>query len=284
MPSGTFKRLAVAVSLSPRREALLAEAWHLAEQLGARLTVIHVGSATEHRTSHLEALMERQHLDDAHVHLVVATGPPAEAIASACRDEQIDLLLLGAVPVKSLNNKLFGTIAQHTLRKVNCSVLLMPDPSRKPMNPKEMILGTVGDETLPLWADRCLQLAQQLQLGRVHILRQDTAQVELVDKPTPLIAYRRQLVGQGLQNARACLDPFMDEADSDADHIVPEIHMKLYKGRPSKAWVDFAHRHHTAVFALEVPPSDEMGIFWRLQYPTLRRLIGQLPCRLLLVR
>lgn len=259
----------------------MAEAGRLAEHLGAQLLVIHVGKPSEHTHSHLESLMERQHIDGPGCRLVFPSGPPAEAIAETCRQEQIDLLILGALPSRSLKDQLLGTVAQHTLRKVSCSVLLLADPSRKARPTAEIAIGTrIGGNTSYLM-ERTLRLAQCLETPHVYILRKDNESVG--EEHLPKMTRRRKLMGVGLQEAKAWLEPF-DEEEGTEEAYHPAVHVKLYAGTPGRAWTEFAQRHPLCLFAVEAPPAEALGPFWRLQVPDINRLVQELPTNLLLLR
>ena len=286
MQAGPFRRLAVAVSLSPRREALLAEAGFLAEELRAELLVIHVGKPSEHMQSHLESLMERQHLDGPSCRMVFATGPTAEAIANLCRQEQIDLLIMGAVPSHSIKDTIWGSIAQQTVRKAPCSVLLLSTPSKRPKSPCTIAVGSRADDSHPGPVERALRLAQTLGVGDVHILSRDGVHTAVVDQASgsdPVMAQRRKQVGAGLQEAHSWLQPF-EEGTENSDGPQPQVHVKLYAGSAGKAWAEFIHKHRIGLFVLEVPAAVAMGPMWRLTHPYLNHLVGELPTNLLLVR
>ena len=259
----------------------MAEAGRLAEHLGAQLLVIHVGKPSEHTHSHLESLMERQHIDGPGCRLVFPSGPPAEAIAETCRQEQIDLLIMGALPSRSLKDQLLGTVAQHTLRKVPCSVLLLADPSRKPRTMAEIAIGTRSGGNTSYLMERTLRLAQCLGTPHVYILRKENEATG--EEHLPKYTRRRKLVGVNLQEAKNWLEPFdEDEAGEELHH--PEVHVKLYAGTEARAWSEFAHRHPLCLFAVEAPPAEAMGPFWRLQAPGISRLVQELPTNLLLLR
>ncbi len=277
---GPYRRLAVAVSLSPRREALLAEAGYLAEQMGAELVVIHVGRPSEHTYAHLEALMERQHLDGPGCKLYFPSGPPAKAIARICQQEAVDLLVLGALPTQSTKDAIFGTVAQDTLRLVNCSVLLLANPRQRPKHWQEVAIATNTLQAEGMLIEKTVRMAQALGADHVHLLVKDGQGAD----DLPVITRRRQAASSGLAHARHALDPFEGDLLEEAEHPVPDLHIKLFAGALSRACQQFMEKHPVEVLALEAPPAEAMRYFWRWRYLSLSRLVALLPTNLLLVR
>ena len=61
-------------------------------------------------------------------------GKPVDVILQTCTNENIDLLILGALQQEKLLKYYVGSIARKITRKAPCSVLLLIKPSVKRVN------------------------------------------------------------------------------------------------------------------------------------------------------
>lgn len=127
-----FRTLAVAIAYSPRREALLCEARRLQVLFNANLVIFHVGEAVEHRHTALENLMDYHDFDEDKTQVVWVEGYAPKLIPTLCGEYQVDLLIAGAMPSKSVWAYYRGSIARKLVSRAPCSVLLMRFPNRKP--------------------------------------------------------------------------------------------------------------------------------------------------------
>jgi len=134
-----IRRVAVAITISPRMVAVLAAAWHFAERLEAPLLVIHGGAPdaqkeTEFRDAMFQLEMPRE------TRIVWNEGEPARAIVNAAEEEGVDLLIAGALEGKDVANRSFlGAVARPLAKLARCSVLLLTHPQIGP-NPFRRIV------------------------------------------------------------------------------------------------------------------------------------------------
>ena len=109
--SPRIRRVAAAITISPRMIAVLAAAWHFAERLNAPLFVIHGGASdaqkeAEFRDAMFQLKMPRE------TRIVWSEGEPAGAIVAAAEKEGVDLLIAGALEGKEVASRSFlGAVA-----------------------------------------------------------------------------------------------------------------------------------------------------------------------------
>jgi nucleotide-binding universal stress UspA family protein len=123
-----IRRVAAAITISPRMIAVLATAWHFAERLKATLLVIHGGAPdaqkeAEFRDAMFQLEMPRE------TRIVWSEGEPAGAIVTAAAKEGVDLLIAGALEGKEVASRSFlGAVARPLAKLARCSLLLLTRP------------------------------------------------------------------------------------------------------------------------------------------------------------
>jgi nucleotide-binding universal stress UspA family protein len=137
--SPRIRRVAAAITISPRMIAVLAAAWHFAERLNAPLFVIHGGASdaqkeAEFRDAMFQLEMPRE------TRIVWSEGEPAGAIVAAAEKEGVDLLIAGALEGKEVASRSFlGAVARPLAKLARCSLLLLTRPKVGP-NPFRRIV------------------------------------------------------------------------------------------------------------------------------------------------
>src|SRR5215831_4304581 len=127
-----IRRVAAAITISPRMVAVLAAAWHFAERLKAPLLVIHGGAQdaqkeAEFRDAMFQLQMPRE------TPIVWNEGEPATAIVTAAEREGVDLLIAGALEGKEVASRSFlGAVARPLAKLARCSLLLLTHPQIGP--------------------------------------------------------------------------------------------------------------------------------------------------------
>ena len=131
-----YRDVAVASTFSPRFKQVLAEAKRIRDQFDARLHVIYVGEKTAETTKKFGDVFKQLHLpDDSPIHY--RQGTPADAILQAAGENNVDLIVAGALEKEAVLRPFLGDVARQLVRDTKCSVLLFIKPERapKPTNP-----------------------------------------------------------------------------------------------------------------------------------------------------
>ena len=127
-----FKKLGLAITFSPNGQALLIEAKRLQMLFNSELILIHVGEKTREAHELLTQLIIKSGLDISSTKVIWENGDPAKVIINKCYDENIDLLLAGALEKENFLNYYIGSVARRILRSAPCSVLILTAPSTSP--------------------------------------------------------------------------------------------------------------------------------------------------------
>lgn len=124
----TFKKVATAVAFSPTALAVMHEAIRIARRFNAFVYFIHAGKKTAASERKLEELLTKADCSKSNYSIIWREEEPATAILNACKDNDIDLLIAGALQRENLVQYYRGSIARKLCRKANCSLMLLTHP------------------------------------------------------------------------------------------------------------------------------------------------------------
>jgi nucleotide-binding universal stress UspA family protein len=131
MNPSTYKKIAVASTFSPRFEQVLSEAKRIRDRFGSTLSLIYVGEQTDETTKKFGAIFNRLQLpNDSPVHY--GHGDPAEGILREIADNNVDLIVAGALEKETVLHPFLGNVARRLLREAPCSVVLFTHPEAEP--------------------------------------------------------------------------------------------------------------------------------------------------------
>jgi nucleotide-binding universal stress UspA family protein len=277
--SMVFKRIGLAIAFSPRLEALLFEAARLKQFWQSELVLIHVGEASADAASSLKNLLAKIGLSEPAVIIRWEHGEPAKRILSVCREEGVDLIIAGALKKENLFKYYLGTIARKILRKADCSVLLLLNPSPEP-NPIRNIV--VNAEDSP-YIQQALELG--CEIGRaeksnwIHVVREiklygltmSAADQHSEDEYTKL---RIDLVSTEIDNVQKMLNKIPHEG--------LKVNIKILSGKAGFELAQFAIRKHADLLIVGAPPR-KLSFFDRVFPHDQEYIFADLPCNLLIV-
>lgn len=124
-----FKRVATAVAFSPTALAVMHEAVRVAKRFEAQIFLIHAGKKTPESEQRLNELLTKFPLTADEFEVIWREEDPATAILLACKENQVDLLIAGALQHENLVQYFRGSVARKLSRKANCSLLLLTHPT-----------------------------------------------------------------------------------------------------------------------------------------------------------
>src|SRR6478609_677524 len=145
--------------------AVLAEAARISRSLSAPLCLIHADEFTQEKEDRFRAALRDLQLESGAA-IRFEPGEPAEAILKVQREENIDLLVAGAMETESVHRNFTGDVARELLKRAPCDLLLFTEPNEIP-KPPEGIIVVVPDLSAP--SRRVLRSALDLaQRGGGH--------------------------------------------------------------------------------------------------------------------
>jgi len=157
-----YRNIAVASTFSPRFEAVLAEAKRMAEWFGGSLSIIHAGQQTQEKQDRFLEAIRKLDLPEQTPIFWGDGNAPAEEILQAVTDNEIDLMIAGALrQTEGDDSRNFtGNLSRDLMRLAPCDLIFLTSPQAEPL-PIESIVVEVE-----MGADDCLAVRCALELGK----------------------------------------------------------------------------------------------------------------------
>ena len=115
-------KILIGVAFSPNLKANVFEAVRLANMFDAELVGVHVGEKTDKKITDLNALLKEADVLKKTFNIIWQEGKPVKVILQTCTQQNIDLLILGALQKENLYKYYAGSIAREITRKAPCSL------------------------------------------------------------------------------------------------------------------------------------------------------------------
>src|SRR5690606_26330945 len=234
-----YNKIALAVAFSPRMEALICEAKRMKDVYGASLIFIHIGQDTQEKRKDLQTLLDKHQVDMDDTKVIWKEGKPVKSIIQVCNQENVDLLIAGALKQENVFTYYIGSIARKIIRKAKCSVLVLIEPSLEAKNfDKVVINGTQQSQTREV-IRKGVSLCQYEQSSQVfivneikmYLLRMATASEESEAKASII---KRQLVQDEIN--------YVENILKDIDQGNLKINIKVTGGRWAIELAKFAEK------------------------------------------
>jgi nucleotide-binding universal stress UspA family protein len=134
-----YRRIGVATTFSPRFLAVLAEAARISRLFDSPLHLIHAAEEAPDKVSRFKAALQVLDLPPGSpIHF--ERGEPAEAILRVQSEQQIELLVAGALEQESLHRNFTGDVARKLLVEAPCDLLLFVEPEEQAVPPRQIFV------------------------------------------------------------------------------------------------------------------------------------------------
>jgi nucleotide-binding universal stress UspA family protein len=257
------RSIAVASTFSPRFEQVLAEAKRIRDRFDAQLGVIYVGEKSEDVTRKFAEAFDRLSLprDSA---IYFEQGDPAAGILKALRNNQIDLLIAGALEKELVLHPFLGNVARRLLREGRTSLVLFTSPQRQPEPLRNIVFVADYSEHSARALRQALHLASREGSERLFVIRIITTFDEA----------RSGRVGKAEEEAR--LEHFV----LDLGHTDVPMEVRCIRGNTGFAAADFVKSIGADLLVVPLDPTNKGGQF----PPNLEWLMDVIPCNLWVIR
>jgi nucleotide-binding universal stress UspA family protein len=274
-----FKKIALAIAFSPRMEALICEAKRLKDIFDSELVLIHVGDRTLDSESVINDIIKKHGINNEKVKIVWEKGNPAKRIIHACKEENVDLLVAGALKTEGFFKYYIGSVARKIIRKSSCSVLMLIEPLERPKSFERVVInGTQHDHTpfvIQKGLDWCKKdLAKHVYL--VNEIKMYGIQMATAGEggEEEISITRRKLVAEEVSYVENILKN-LDKGDL-------KVHIKITCGKWAIELARFAEDIKADL--LVVGDEGKLGFLDRLFPHDLEDILSDLPCNLLIVK
>ena len=274
-----FRRIGFALAFSPTAEVMLAETARLKKILHAELILVHVGPAGAKEEQLLKYWLERVGLSQESVKIIWEKGDPADKILKVCRKEEIDLLIAGALKRENLVQYYIGTIARKIMRKAECSLMMIINPSAEPMPIRNVVVNAEDSPYVEEAMYAACFLGKTGDRAWVHIVREIklyglamAASGQHSEEEYSEI--RQQLVQDEIDQVEKML--------AKIPHEDVRINIKMLSGKSGFEVRKFALRKQ-ADWLVVGAPARRFRLFDRLFPHDLEYIFADMPCNLLIV-
>lgn len=275
-----IKKIGVAVAFSPRIEAILAEAARVKKLWGAELILIHVGTHGEKESSRLNQLLIQTGLDTSNdVKIFWEEGKPSQRILAICKKENVDLLIAGALKKENLLQYYLGTVARKIIRKADCSVLLLVNPSTNPQPFKNIVVEADDRPHVEQSLRAACQIALKDESSWLHIVRElkmygltMTAAEQCSEQEYEDM--RHNLVQSEIDTVEKILQ--------EIPHEGVKINIKLVSGKSGFELTQFTQRKQADLLIVGAP-ERRFSFFDRVFTHDQEYIFADLPCNLLII-
>src|SRR6478609_4749873 len=276
----SFTKIAVAIAFSPRLEALLAEALRIKSYWNSELILIHVGQHGEKEEQQLAEVLQKTGLSlHSDLKIVWERGNPADRILKACTKERIDLLIAGALRKENMMQYYLGTIARKILRKADCSVLMLTDPSTNPTAFKNIVVNTEDTSFVEEVLTTACHIGLREKANWLHVVREikmygltmsavENCTEEEYDK------FRHNLVQDEINDVEKIL--------LRIPHEGLKVNIKMVSGKSGFELSQFAQRKNAELLIVGAP-QRRFSLFDRVFTHDQEYLFADMPCNLLMV-
>jgi nucleotide-binding universal stress UspA family protein len=275
-----YQKIALAIAFSPRMEALIAETKRLVQLFGSELLLIHVGEKTVELEEKLARILEEKGIQGPNTSVLWKEGKPAKMILKTCEEENVDLLVLGALKKEGLLTHYIGSVARKIIRKSKCSVLTLIEPKVETTNFCQVVINGTQLEVTPHVIAESLKFCRAQGATQLHILNEiklyglQMATAGEGGSEDEVSHTRRKLVQEEIR--------YVQEILNGLDQSGLKINIKVTAGKWAVELVRYCESIHSDLLIM----GDEHGHTFldRLFPHDLEEILAELPSNLLIVK
>lgn len=177
-------KILIGVAFSPNLKPNIFEAVRLANMFDAELVGVHVGEKTDQKITDLNALLKEADTLNKSFKVIWQEGKPVDVILQTSTNQNIDLLILGALQKENLFKYYVGSIARKITRKAACSVLLLIKPSVVRVPCKHIVVNGLSDNRTEETIKTSFFITKKLNCKKITIveeIKQEELHVKIND-------------------------------------------------------------------------------------------------------
>ena len=168
----SIKKILIGIAFSPNLKPNIFEAIRMANMFGAQLVGVHVGEKTNKKQNQLADLILEAPKLKYPIKTVWQKGKPVDVILNTAVNENIDLLVLGALQQENLYKYYVGSVAREITRKASCSVLLLIKPSVKRVKCNHIVVNGLKDKRTTETIEASFLVSKALECKRITIVEE----------------------------------------------------------------------------------------------------------------
>lgn len=273
-----FKKIGIAIAFSPRLEALIAEAAKMQVGLKSEFIFIHVGNKSEEDVKTINEYLEKYNLLN-NSKLIWQEGETVETILNICDEEQLDLLVAGALEKESLIKYIMGSVARKLSRKIKCSMLMLTEPKIESSPLKSIVVEGSNNPKTENTIAVAIEIAKAFKVKNVDVIQETDLNKAVLIRSDE---FKENEVAKHKEN-------LIEEEDKRLNYILScndcgdlKINIDRIEGKPGYIISKYAREHHADLLILN-SPDRKLNLIDRVFPTDIEFALADLPCNLLLV-
>jgi nucleotide-binding universal stress UspA family protein len=273
-----FKKIGIAIAFSPRLEALIAEASKMQVGLKSEMVFIHVGNKSEEDVKTINEYLEKYNLLN-NSKLIWQEGETVETILNICNEEQLDLLVAGALEKESLIKYIMGSVARKLSRKIKCSMLMLTEPKIESSPLKSIVVEGSNNPKTENTIAVAIEIAKAFKVKNVDVIQETDLNKAVLIRSDE---FKENEVAKHKEN-------LIEEEDKRLNYILScndcgdiKINIDRIEGKPGYIISKYAREHHADLLILN-SPDRKLNLIDRVFPTDIEFALADLPCNLLLV-
>ena len=273
------KNILIGIAFSPNLKANLFETIRLSNMFNAQLIGVHVGEKSDKKEQQLQQLLSETTKLKYPLKTIWQEGKPVDVILQTIHQENIDLLILGALQKEKIYQYYVGSIARKLTRKAPCSVFLLIKPSIERVPCKHIVVSGLQDPKTQETIKVAFNLSKDIGCKKVTIV-EEISQAELNVKVSDDITLRKATITKERMKKRE--DARVKKMLEHIDTSDINIKMQSIFGRRGYSIGHYAKIKRADLLVMSAP--NKTGILDRIFPHDLEYILSELPTDVLIVK
>lgn len=272
-------KILIGVAFSPNLKPNIFEAVRLANMFEAELIGVHVGKKTDEKIANINILLEEADVLKKSFNVIWQEGKPVDVILQTCTQQNIDLLILGALQKENLFKYYVGSIARKITIKATCSVLLLIKPSVIRVSCKHIVVNGLSDNKTKETIRTSFFITKKLNCKKITIV-EEIKQEELLVKIDDDISLRRANIAK--ERIKTIEDRRVKSILKDIDCAGLTVKIQSIFGKRGYSIGHYAKLKRADLLVMNAP--SQPGILDRIFPQDIKYILAELPTDVLIVR
>ncbi|MAJ32445.1 MAG: universal stress protein UspA [Flavobacteriaceae bacterium] len=277
-----FNTILFGFAFSPTLNQNITEVTRVAHYFDAELILMHVGAYNEQKEGEISRVINKTEYPDKVKEIIWKEGDPYSTIKNFVNNSDVDLLVLGAQQHETLYRFYVGSVARKLTRHVNCSVLLLINPSIKRKQCQHIVVNGLDNENTSATISQAFFAGHKLQSKQITVVE------EIQDSELKISVEDDSSLKQAVKKE----SEITEREDKRVHQIINDIPKGLKKEIQLKTQSIFGRRGYSLGHYAEVVRADLLvinapkntNLFSRIFTRDIEFILSDLPTDLLIVR
>ncbi len=255
------------------------EALRICTKLKGELLLIHAGENNPRLEKQLESLLTKVGINRDEVKIIWKEGNPVDVLCEVCKDEQVDLLILGAMQHENMFRYYMGSVARKISRNPPCSLLLVTNPELGESNLNTIVVNGLDHPTTFSSMEMAFHFADAFETKQLMVV-EEVAKAKIKTKVEDDISLQKVL------EEKERLSSIEDQRINSLLKQLPEIQQLRVHSTCVFGKLGYSIGHYAAVKKADLlvmnGPDKKLGFLDRFFPHDLEYILSDLPCDLLI--